>query len=1206
MLRTAPPSAADTQAVCCMYDVGRDVRYIATHSSQKFAAVGCNNSDIKIIKIVDAFASCSIGEINTLSNVGQNSLISDITWNPIDVNKLAVGFANGQLRVLNFNEKPNKSEYLQAHWNGAISGIGINRVTWHPQEEYLLATGNSDGSIKFFDIREKNSDKSTSSFRGKGMSGSTRDVKFNAFSSDIFADASEGGRIRIWDRRSPTLPIMGNDTSHKGKVLCLAWSPFREWYLASGSTDRTVKLWDTAYCWVGHETNNNPMVANATTNTIPTNSIHGASTHGPPLPAPLEVCTLHTSGEVGKILWVCGDSTEIITGSSGPSTGPNSIPAGSNIMREYLVTINTPAQASAESNGYISVWNMSQPHVPVVLLKGHGSELCNSMDWIDCVLPSYQTAVAANTAALPIPTVTNSLPIGLSISSKSKKYSGTASNAANNATLPGPIALKRVPSNNKSIRGSGGVFSSSVNSPSASNPTQSNKSTASTNSAAAAAAAFLPIPCILSGGRDGKVLIQNLYAGYFPYQHLTPCVTAISSQGHVALHRGKIPTQCLSLPNRLYTKDISNNPAIVSGATVGSSSLLTSPYAVSSPLKPSSYHQNSSVINTPPPTSNNPLALMPTSVSIPDLTLLFSSPNSIYTATTASNPSFQFALDNTISNGAVSSLVNGAVVVGLADLPTLQDAMRVRNERSGGAEASVFDPALMYLLAKHYSFGKTWNYTTLNLSADEEQAWIQTALLEYCQYHPTTSLASQFSELFLLEDETKDSLLITSSSSPAAAPLGGTTTTCGTVISSKNNKQIDGELLQMYQNILIACEKNINIANIAGLKCRAAIWSSLLALIPFPSHHFTPKPAFNLLPTNAMIPSMLNLHMPLPFTNQLLANLLNELLEGGDAQHFVVVCELLRRVKLLATILSLAQIPPLRVRMIYMAYIDLLQKQELFVEANEIIKSSNDEYIATLSQRDVDIALKCNQCKRELPRYRRLEYNAHFAVTLAATTNGNNANGNNNSSESLKSLMSSSKRFDWTNNQQPHNGVLNRENSSDSVLSVLGVSGYARNTPVRCESCQLCVSHCAYCHQPVTGMIQWCPICAHGGHYACMKYWFSREKCCPTGCNHHCCASTICTTIPPSSPSYSPRSTASRLRRQRGRAKHRTLYRSDDPTATDGHDGSPGSGQGFSSLYDTDYTEYMLMKRRKELKSIRKAQLYEVLEEGGGESITVF
>jgi hypothetical protein len=45
---------------------------------------------------------------------------------------------------------------------------------------------------------------------------------------------------------------------------------------------------------------------------------------------------------------------------------------------------------------------------------------------------------------------------------------------------------------------------------------------------------------ILSAGRDGKVLMQDLRYGYFPNHHLSPSVTAISSQGHVAFHRGYV------------------------------------------------------------------------------------------------------------------------------------------------------------------------------------------------------------------------------------------------------------------------------------------------------------------------------------------------------------------------------------------------------------------------------------------------------------------------------------------------------------------------------------------------------------------------------------------------------------------------------------------------------------------------------------------
>jgi hypothetical protein len=51
---------------------------------------------------------------------------------------------------------------------------------------------------------------------------------------------------------------------------------------------------------------------------------------------------------------------------------------------------------------------------------------------------------------------------------------------------------------------------------------------------------------ILSAGRDGKLLMQDLRFGYFPNHHISPSVTAISSQGHVAYQRGYVHKVCMS------------------------------------------------------------------------------------------------------------------------------------------------------------------------------------------------------------------------------------------------------------------------------------------------------------------------------------------------------------------------------------------------------------------------------------------------------------------------------------------------------------------------------------------------------------------------------------------------------------------------------------------------------------------------------------
>jgi hypothetical protein len=52
---------------------------------------------------------------------------------------------------------------------------------------------------------------------------------------------------------------------------------------------------------------------------------------------------------------------------------------------------------------------------------------------------------------------------------------------------------------------------------------------------------------IISAGKDGKVLVQDVRNAYFPGDHMSSNVTAISALGHVAFHRSKISRVSIEL-----------------------------------------------------------------------------------------------------------------------------------------------------------------------------------------------------------------------------------------------------------------------------------------------------------------------------------------------------------------------------------------------------------------------------------------------------------------------------------------------------------------------------------------------------------------------------------------------------------------------------------------------------------------------------------
>jgi hypothetical protein len=194
----------------------------------------------------------------------------------------------------------------------------------------------------------------------------------------------------------------------------------------------------------------------------------------------------------------------------------------------------------------------------------------------------------------------------------------------------------------------------------------------------------------------------------------------------------------------------------------------------------------------------------------------------------------------------------GCVFVGLADILELEMAADIRSLR--GAEAGVFDPALVKLLAKSYSLGES----------DESHA--------------------------------------SSSVTGSAACL---------------------------RDVAKACRRNLEVASAAGLKCRSAVWSTVLTLLPLPLPIPVPVPvpSSQSHPTSSSVTEITSSSssssssgvdsfnmdaLQVPFTSELLGALLLELLEGGDCQHFTVLSEILRRAGLLDAATTSAGISKVR------------------------------------------------------------------------------------------------------------------------------------------------------------------------------------------------------------------------------------------------------------------------------------------------------
>lgn len=271
--------------------------------------------------------------------------------------------------------------------------------------------------------------------------------------------------------------------------------------------------------------------------------------------------------------------------------------------------------------------------------------------------------------------------------------------------------------------------------------------------------------------------------------------------------------------------------------------------------------------------------------------------------------------------------------------------------------------------------------------------------------------------------------------------------------------------MEAYRAAIAACQENIHIANRAGLRSRAAVWSALIALLPNPSVTVQSVADSNNSTSSAVASTtddaQLQLLVQLSDTQSLLDDILQDLLDVGDSLHFVLVREMVRRTIIGTTIgqtkkdidgpdvttttstrgissRSIDLTSSRRITQMYMAYVDLLRRLTLPHLANDILKYVEDPVLADRARADVNIKLSCALCQGSELR--------------------------------------------------------NRE------INIKGATSY-------CLKCRICVSYCSVCCRPAAGLVQWCVVCGHGGHFRCLQWWFRQQqhRQCPAGCGHRCC-----------------------------------------------------------------------------------------------------
>eukprot|EP00891_Asterochloris_glomerata_P004904 jgi/Astpho2/4904/Aster-05833 len=117
-------------------------------------------------------------------------------------------------------------------------------LAWNPFTEGHLLSGSDDANICLWDISAAT--KGVRELGAKSIysqhSGVVEDVAWHTKHVTVFGSVGDDRRLIIWDTRS-RVPSDSHE-AHSAEVNCLAFNPFNEFILATGSADKSVTLHD--------------------------------------------------------------------------------------------------------------------------------------------------------------------------------------------------------------------------------------------------------------------------------------------------------------------------------------------------------------------------------------------------------------------------------------------------------------------------------------------------------------------------------------------------------------------------------------------------------------------------------------------------------------------------------------------------------------------------------------------------------------------------------------------------------------------------------------------------------------------------------------------------------------------------------------------------------------------------------------------------
>ncbi|KAL0735067.1 hypothetical protein Bca4012_011277 [Brassica carinata] len=222
MIAQAQLPLNDTESEARQYDDDRS----------EFGGFGCASGKVQVIQQI-----VHQGEVNRARYMPQNPFL------------IATKTVSAEVYLFDYSKHPSKPALdgvcnpdmrLKGH---SSEGYGLS---WSKFKDGHLLSGSDDAQVCLWDVSGTPKSTVLDAHRiFKAHEGVVEDVAWHMKHEHLFGSVGDDQYLNIWDLRSPSTstPIQSVE-AHSMEANCLAFNPINEWIVATGSTDKTVKLFD--------------------------------------------------------------------------------------------------------------------------------------------------------------------------------------------------------------------------------------------------------------------------------------------------------------------------------------------------------------------------------------------------------------------------------------------------------------------------------------------------------------------------------------------------------------------------------------------------------------------------------------------------------------------------------------------------------------------------------------------------------------------------------------------------------------------------------------------------------------------------------------------------------------------------------------------------------------------------------------------------